>query len=266
MGRCTMDRSNIDKISQDPEDRLLLAKIWDKIQNGMRRNIPAATGFLSPREQEMAKYLFGQQAELMFFGGYPEAERKSLIYLPDYLEEDFLTSEDSPLVCVAGSFYAGDCLTHRDILGSLIGAGVQRQAIGDIAVGDGCFFVFVTAQMAPFILQNLTQAGRVHLSLRQVSLDNLSLPQAKTREIRDTLASLRLDGVVSAGFSIGRSQAAQHIAAGRVAVDGRPWEKPDKQVAEGAKISLRGMGKICLKAVNGQTKKGRISVVIDRYI
>ena len=102
--------------------------------------------------------------------------------------------------------------------------------------------------------------------MRQVPLDNLSLPQAKTRQIRDTLASLRLDGVVSAGFSIGRSQAAQHIAAGRVAVDGQPWEKPDKQVAEGAKISLRGMGKICLKAVNGQTKKGRISVVIDRYI
>ena len=266
MGRCKMDRSNIDKISQDPEDRLLLAKIWDKIQNGMRRNIPAATGFLSPREQEMAKYLFGQQAELVFFGGYPEAERKSLVFLPDYLEEDFLTSENSPVVCVEGSFYAGDCLTHRDILGSLIGAGVQRQAIGDIAVGDGCFFVFVTPQMAPFILQNLTQAGRVHLSLRQVSLDNLSLPQAKTREIKDTLASLRLDGVVSAGFSIGRSQAAQHIAAGRVAVDGQPWEKPDKQVPEGAKISLRGMGKICLKAVNGQTKKGRISVVIDRYV
>ena len=165
-----MDRSNIEKISQDPEDRLLLAKIWDKIQNGMHRNIPAATGFLSPREQEMARYLFGQQAELVFFGGYPEAERKSLLYLPDYLEEDFLTSEDSPVVCVEGSFYAGDCLTHRDILGSLIGAGVQRQAIGDIAVGDGCFFVFVTAQMAPFILQNLTQAGRVHLSLRRVSL------------------------------------------------------------------------------------------------
>ena len=69
MGRCKMDRSNIEKISQDPEDRLLLAKIWDKIQNGMRRNIPAATGFLSPREQEMAKYLFGQQAEQLVLAG-----------------------------------------------------------------------------------------------------------------------------------------------------------------------------------------------------
>ena len=47
-----MDRNNIDKIAHTPEDRLLLAKIWDKILAGMNRNIPASTGFLSPREQE----------------------------------------------------------------------------------------------------------------------------------------------------------------------------------------------------------------------
>ena len=32
------------------------------------------------------------------------------------------------------------------------------------------------------------------------------------------------------------------------------------------RISLRGMGKITLSTINGQTKKGRISVVIDRYV
>jgi len=49
-------------------------------------------------------------------------------------------------------------------------------------------------------------------------------------------------------------------------VDGLPWEKPDKTVAEGAKISLRGSGKMKLEKVNGQTKKGRISVEIHRYV
>ena len=43
-------------------------------------------------------------------------------------------------------------------------------------------------------------------------------------------------------------------------------EKPDKVVSEGCKISVRGLGKILLRTVNGQTKKGRISVIIDRYI
>ena len=70
-----MNRDNIDKIAKTPEDRMLLAKIWDKIQRGMVRQVPANTAYLSPREQEMARFLFGQAPGLVAFGGYPEAER-----------------------------------------------------------------------------------------------------------------------------------------------------------------------------------------------
>ena len=65
-----MDRSNIEKIGKNAEDRLLLAKLWDKIDAGMRKNIPAATCFLSPRELELSRYLFGQPEGLHEFGGY----------------------------------------------------------------------------------------------------------------------------------------------------------------------------------------------------
>ena len=92
-----MDRNNIEKIAHNSEDRLLLAKLWDKINAGIRKNIPANTCFLSPRELEMAKFLFGEPEGLYAFGGYEEAERKMLVYLPDYLEESALLDEDSPL-------------------------------------------------------------------------------------------------------------------------------------------------------------------------
>ena len=39
-----MDRSNIEKIAKTPEDRVLLAKIWDKINTGMRKNVPKKLG------------------------------------------------------------------------------------------------------------------------------------------------------------------------------------------------------------------------------
>ena len=45
-----MNRDNIDKIAHTAEDRMLLAKLWDKINGGIRRNIPTNTAFLSPRE------------------------------------------------------------------------------------------------------------------------------------------------------------------------------------------------------------------------
>ena len=261
-----MDRSNIDKIAQNAEDRVLLAKLWDKITAGMRKNIPANTCFLSPREQEMANYLFGCTEGLHFFGGYPDAERKMLVHLPDYLEESALYEEDSPCICLRAAFFQGDSPSHRDFLGALMGAGVARETVGDICVGEGRCDFFVTAEIVLYLLQNFTSAGRTKLHLEQIPLTDACIPEPEVKEIKDTLASLRLDSVIASGFRIGRSLAAQYVTGGKAAMDGLPCEKPDKPVSEGTKISVRGLGKIKLVKVNGKTKKDRISVVIHRYV
>ena len=261
-----MDRSNIEKIANNPEDRVLLAKLWDKINAGIRRNIPANTCYLSPREQEMARFLFGDVPGLSFFGGYEEAERRMLVYLPDYLDEESLYDEDSPMVCLRAAFFEEDALSHRDFLGALMGAGIARETVGDICVGKGCCDFFVTAEIAAYIEQNFLSAGRTRLHLSKIHLRDTAIPEPEVKEIKDTVASLRLDSVISSGFRIGRSLAAQYINAGKAAIDGLPCEKADKPVSEGAKISVRGLGKIKLQTVNGKTKKDRISITIHRYI
>ena len=238
-----MERSNIEKIAQSAEDRLLLAKLWDKINAGMRKNIPAATCFLSPRELEMAKYLFGEQEGLYAFGGYEDAERKMLIFLPDYLDEASLCGEDSPCVCLRAAFFQGDSPSHRDFLGALMGAGVGRETVGDICVDKGSCDFFVTAEIAPYLLQTFTSAGRTKLHLSQIPLSGVHIPEPEIKEIRDTLASLRLDSVVSSGFRIGRSLAAQYVSAGKAAIDGLPCEKPDKPVPGRRKNLRPGTGK-----------------------
>lgn len=261
-----MDRRNIEKIAQTPEDRVLLARVWDKISAGMRREIFANTAFLSPRELEMTRYLFGDAQGLHSFGGYADAERRMLVYLPEYLDESCLTSEDSPVVCLRAVFYEGDSPSHRDFLGALMGAGIARETVGDICVSKGSCDFFVTAEIAPYILQEFTSAGRTRLRLAAIPMDQVQIPEPETRQIRDTLASLRLDSVISSGFRVGRSTASDYVNAGRCAINGLPCTKGDKAVSQGDKISVRGLGKIRLTAVNGQTKKGRISVVIDRYV
>ena len=184
-----MDRANIERIAHTPEDRMLLAKVWDKINAGLRRNIPGNTCFLTPRELEMTRYLFGDLEGLYAFGGYEGAERKMLVFLPDYLEENALYEEDSPLVCLRAKFYEGDCPSHRDFLGALMGAGIAREVLGDICVGkDSCDF-FVTAEISPYILQNFTSAGRAKVSLNRIPLSEVSVPEPEVKEIKDTLAS-----------------------------------------------------------------------------
>ena len=260
-----MGRENIDKIAQTQEDKVLLAKLWDKINSGIRKNIPASSCFLSLREQDMARFLFGDLDGLFSFGGYDDAERRMLVYLPDYLDQNSLP-DSAALVCIRATFYQGDNPTHRDFLGALVGSGIARETVGDILVSNGSCDFFVTEDIAPYILQNFESAGRTKVRLQQIPLSEVSVPLPDTQEIKDTLSSLRLDSVVSAGFRISRSLAMQQIIAGRAAVNGLPCEKPDKLIEENATISIRGMGKIKLKSVNGLTKKGRISVVIDRYL
>ena len=60
-----------------------------------------------------------------------------LVFLPEYLEEENLSEEDSPLVCLRASFFDADALSHRDFLGALMGAGIARETVGDICVGKG---------------------------------------------------------------------------------------------------------------------------------
>ncbi len=261
-----MDRRNIEKIATTAEDRVLLAKIWDKINAGLRKNIPASTCFLTLRELDMARFLFGNLPGLHAFGGYEDAERQMLVFLPAYLDESALLEEDAPLVCLRATFYEGDTPSHRDFLGALMGSGIAREAVGDICVGKGSCDFFVTAEIAPYLLQSFTGAGRTKVRLQQIPLHQVNVPTPEIQQIRDTVASVRLDSIISSGFRIGRSLAAQHITAGKAAIDGLPCEKPDKAVTEGAKISVRGLGKIRLEKLGGQTKKGRISVVIHRYI
>lgn len=244
----------------------MLAKLWDKITGAIRKNIPGETAYLSPRELEMARYLFGDEPGLYAFGGYEDAERKMLVYLPEYLDEDSLWEGDSPCVCLRAHFFQGDSPNHRDFLGALMGAGIARETVGDICVGSGSCDFFVTAEIAPYLLQNFTSAGRTKLHLEQVPLGEAQIPEPEVKEIRDTVASLRLDSVIASGFRIGRSLAAQYITTGKAAVDGLPAEKPDRPVPQGAKISVRGLGKIRLTQINGKTKKDRISVVIHRYV
>ena len=260
-----MDRKNIDKIAENPDDRVLLAKLWDKIQSGIRKNVPAHTGFLSVRELHLAQYLFGEEPGLYRFGGYSDSERKMYIYLPDYLDDSSLTDDSSPVVCLRAVFFKDEHPTHRDFLGALMGCGITRESVGDILVGENSCDFFVTEEIAPYILQNFKSTGRVSLKVSQISLQDVSLPEQKFTQIKDTVASVRLDSIISSGFQISRSTAAEYVSAGKAAIDGLFCEKPDKNLSEGTKISVRGLGKIKLVLIGHTTKKGRISVTIHRY-
>ena len=261
-----MDKSTIiAKTAQEPEDRLLLAKVLDKYEQSQRKNIPAATLFLSPREQQLVQALLnaaGVRSGYVLDGGYEEAERKIAVFLPDWAED-----AEGELVFLRALFHGADsALTHRDILGSLMGLGVERDRLGDILVSPHSADIIAAPSLRDFFLREWTEAGRVKLTVAEIAREELLLPQGQVKGLRDTVSSLRLDAVAAAAFSVSRGKAAELIAAGRVNLDHVPCLKPDKPVAEGAVLTARGFGKAKLKEVGGLSKKGRTGITIERYL
>lgn len=252
-------------VSEAEEDRYLFSKIYDRLVGAEQKNIPGFTAFLSPREQVLTKKMLPLM-DLHFLGGHEDAERRVCAWLPDYMDVTTLSEEDLPISSVRATFYEKDSLSHRDFLGALMGAGIKRETVGDIYVQKGSCDFLVLQEMLPYVLDNLTSAGRTALHLEQISLSELAVPLKSVREIRDTVSSLRLDSLVGSAFGLARGKASDLIAAGKVSVNDLPCVKNDKQLAEGDRLTVRGMGKAVLTRVGGKTKKDRISIVMERYV
>ena len=235
-------REQIARMAQTKEDEILLARVYERITSAAARNIPAATAFLSKREQMLAAELLRGQ-DFAFFGGPAMAEREVCCYVPEYLDESWLTGDEGPIAAVRAVYFAGDTLTHRDFLGALMGCGIKRETVGDIYVSEGSCDFLVTREILPYLLQNFLSAGRTKLHVEQLPIDQIRVPEQKVKAVRDTVSSLRLDGVVSSGFSISRGKAADYIAAGKCELNYAPCMKGDKQAAEGDVITIRGLAR-----------------------
>lgn len=261
-------RQLLQKIASSDEEKLLLGRVMDQLERSRSRNIPTCTPFLSPQEQSLAQSLLAQlgEGEGTFAGGYGEAERRILLFLPDYLDADlYREDEDYPISAVRCTYREEDKPTHRDFLGSLMGLGIRREMVGDILVTNGNCDILLKREILPFVLQNYVSAGRTHFRVAEVSLANLHLPEQRKQEIRDTVAALRLDSVLSSGFRISRSRAAELIRAGRVEVNWRLCDKTDHLCSQGDTFTARGLGKCTLAEVGGLSKKGRITIRMERF-
>ena len=261
-----MDKQKcIARVAENDEDRVLFAKIFDKLFGAEQKNIPGFTMFLTPREQVLTeRMLYGMQ--LKFHGGQETAERKICCWLPEYLDEEWLLGDDGPVAAVHAEYYEKDRLTHRDLLGALMGLGIKRETVGDIYIGDGCCDILVTREILPYVLDNLISAGRTKLSVEQIPLNTVDAPAVTVKEIRDTVSSLRLDSIVGSGFQMARGKASALIETGKVSLNDLPCLKGDKLLQEGDKVSARGFGKLLLSEVGGRTKKDRISIVLTKFI
>lgn len=257
------------------EKEILYSHALDKKQLAFENSMITNTNFLSMDERTELLPLekaLNSSVRTFYYGGYEEAERTIAVFVPSFYENSdnivnyFLENiDENPISLIKVTKDRFSNLAHRDYLGSLMGLGLKREVIGDIIVcEDGCY-IFSLKSIAAFICQNLGKAGRGAVSCCICDISELPEPEENIEEVFLSLASLRLDNVVSASFNLSRTVSSEAINKGIVYVNSVRVMKSDMIVKLNDKVVLRGKGKIILSEIIGQNKKGRIHVNIKRY-
>lgn len=243
------------------EEKVFAARVKDTAEQSFRTERPKFLGFLSESETAKADELLKNSGTAYeFFGGFDNADRVMLCCKPAWCEK-----ADFPIKAITAVFRECDLLSHRDILGALMGLGISRESVGDILIEKGRAVFFVTDEIAKFVLSQLNKAGRVGIKLKAGAQE--PLPQmSELVFLRETVASLRLDCVVGAIAKVSRANAVSLIEDGLVAIGGIPTAKTTKMVSVGDKITVRGKGKFTVVSCGDVTKKGRTVLEYSKYV
>lgn len=242
------------------EEHTFIDNVLDWIQTCETQYTPYLTDFLDPRQVYIVTTLLGKDRDLKLlgFGGYELAERKRLFIYPDYYEpklEDF----DIELVEIQYP-QKFTTLTHSKILGTLMSTGVKREFFGDIITDGYKWQFFVSKNMENYIKLQLEKIGNVSIRLESRVFDDLLEPINDWEDGVDTVASLRLDAVISTVFKISRQRAKLLIESGKVKVNWAEATRADNELALLDTVSVRGFGRLFIQSLEGKTKKDKLRI------
>lgn len=229
------------------------------------RDIVTFTDFLDLNEQHIVNSLTRELTGVTpaGFGGYDMSERQITAFIPDALSYEW----EYPICCLhirPADIRFAEPLTHRDYLGALLNLGIDRSMLGDLLIDENSACLYCIDHMSQFIMQELTRVR--HTTVTTVLNDTLEPAVTRNfRELRGTVASVRLDALIALAFQSSRSRMAPLIEGGKVFVNGKMITSNGCTLKEGDIISVRGYGKFRFLGVISETKKGRCLVSVSRY-
>lgn len=224
----------------------------------------AFTRFLEPPMEREAQSAANQAGcSIAFHGGFDAAERRIAAFYTGEVPQDW----EFPIACLELKWnpkYASP--GHRDLLGAVMGLGLERDATGDIALGseDGTAYLFTHSDVESYICANLESAGRASLKV-QACGDAPAIREPEGISLRITVSSQRMDGVIAAALKLSRSEAQRMIEAGLVKRNHIIEQRGDIHLEQGDLLSVRGYGRMRVTEFEGLTRKGRLAVRLFRY-
>ena len=199
------------------------------------------------------------------FGGHEATERKMIRFGSP---EELLYEEPFPIVTIKAEprdQKFADKLSHRDLLGSLMNLGLERENFGDIAIINNVAYIFMKESVASYVRESLTRAKHTDLSLSIVE----KLPEGelfKTEEKTIQLSSERLDAVIAKVFNLSREAAQALFTRELVYVNGKLITSASYTPKRSEVISVRGHGRFIYKSYENTSRRGKLCAKVDIYV
>lgn len=214
------------------------------------------TDFLDFEEQSEIYALEKSHIKIELYGGFEDAERKRALIGSDYNEHD-----DFDIVIMQSSFDPKfGLISHRNVLGTIMSLGIERNTFGDIVVEDGLITIFSSKEISEYLIKNLSMISRQRMTWKIIP----SFKQKGIKEETKTInvASMRLDAVVAKAINVGRSEAVEIINSGNVLINHKQCLNITHTVKEEDMLSIRKFGRVEILQIVGLSKKNRTIVEI----
>lgn len=253
------------------EERLLIAKLTDKIKECKTKNKIVNTEFLNMHQKNIVQKELNRLKErnYIFFGGYEDAHSEVLVIYPSKFTEEIISNNLENIIKVIRIKLPKELVgkyEHRNYLSAVMMQGLERERIGDIIVHDDEAYIIVLKENAEYLKNSLQNLTRFRKSIIEtIDYTDIKIKPQEFEEFNIKVASNRIDAMVAEIVKTSRSKAEQYIDDKKVSINYQEESKYTRSVKENDVIVIRGKGKFIIDKIGEKNQKGRLTISIKQY-
>ncbi len=259
------------KGEENLEEKLLIAKLTDKLKECKTKNKMVNTEFLNMNQKNIIKKELNRLKEknYIFFGGYEGAHSEVLVIYPQKFTEEIVQNNMKNIIEVIRIKLPKELVgkyEHKNYLSAVMIQGLGRERIGDIIVHEDEAYIIVLKENSEYLKNSLQSLTRFKKSIVEIiMLENIRIKEQEFDSFNIKVASNRIDAIVAEIAKTSRNKAEEYIDNKKVSINYQEELKYTRSAKENDVIVIRGKGKFLIDSIGEKNQKGRLTISVKKY-